>query len=326
MTANNVTPGVRSMTGYALAESRPATLAEGLPLTLELRSVNNRFLDLALRMPDDLRCAETALREVLQAHVVRGKLEARLQVDYKGQPAKPVKPLTLNTEFARHVAQLAREVEGIAPNGAPLSVHELMRWPGVLQDDTSEEAGIAAEVWVTRVRELALQAVADFNASRQREGDKLKAMLQERIAGIEQWIARLGPLLPEATAAYRQKLVEKMAEAIADATRKQAGDSAPTVEALMDHERVRAEAALYAIKVDVAEELTRLSAHCAETRRLLDKPPKEGVGKRLDFLMQEFNREANTLGSKSVSLLFGEASVEMKVMIEQMREQVQNLE
>jgi uncharacterized protein (TIGR00255 family) len=326
MPANNITPQVRSMTGYALVESSNNPALGGLSLTVELRGVNGRFLDLTIKAPDELKVAEAALREVLQASIARGKIEARLQRDAGNKAANMNSPraLVLNHELAESVARMGREAQALV-QGSPLSVHELLRWPGVVQDE-NHESPVPPEAWVEAVRALAALAAADFNASRGREGDKLKAMLLDRVAAIEAWVAKLTPLLPEAVAAYRQKLLEKMAEAVASVAVPQAASPQGVAASLMDNERVRAEAALYAVKIDVSEELVRLSAHCSETRRLLDNPPREGVGKRLDFLMQEFNREANTLGSKSVSLLFGQASVEMKVLIEQMREQVQNLE
>ena len=287
---------VSSMTGYAAVTRE---LAAGT-LALELKSVNSRFLDVQFRVAEELRSAEPQLRELAMASVARGKLDCRLAFT-----ASPLArgEAALNSEVLSRLARLSQLVRSAIPEAQPLRVIEVLHWPGVLGEDTA-----AAEA----LREAALDAMraalAELSAARVREGEKLARMIRERVARIRSRLAEIEPLVPQAVAAYAEKLAAKLRETLAAA----------------DEERIRQEIAVFGVRIDVAEELSRLAAHLEEVERVL--AAGGAVGKRLDFLMQELNREANTLGAKSVSKELSAAGLEFKVLIEQMREQVQNLE
>jgi len=287
---------IHSMTGYA-ALSREVAQAM---LAVELKSVNSRFLDLQFRLPEELRPVEPALRELLAARVTRGKVECRMAI----QPAAGAAPeLTINELLLAALAEASRKVREQLPEAPPLRVGEVLHWPGILENDASgaealREASVA----------LVKAALDEFTATRAREGDKLKTMLLERIGRMQARLAQIQSHVPEAIAAYQEKIAARLREALA----------------VSDEERIRQEIALFGVKIDVAEELNRLGAHLEEGRRILGAGG--AVGKRLDFLMQELNREANTLGSKSVSKELSDASLEFKLLIEQMREQIQNIE
>ncbi len=285
-----------SMTGFAAV----AADLPGVSLSVELRSVNHRYLDLQLRLPDELRGLETALRERIAAELKRGKVECRIAL---ARTTPGAAALAIDPARVRQLAAAAGDVQRHAPGAAPLSVNEILRWPGVLAEPT-----VAPEELAARVHELLGQALRDLGAARAREGAKTGAMLADACAGIEAQVARVAPRIPVIHAAYVEKLSARLREAALDP----------------DQERLKQELALFATKVDVAEEVSRLGTHVAEVRRVL----KAGgsAGKRLDFLMQELHREANTLGSKSVDAELSQASLELKVLIEQMREQVQNIE
>ena len=287
---------ILSMTGFAAV----AAELPGCSLEVELRSVNHRYLDLQLRLPDELRMLEGTARELITAELKRGKVDCRMALTNGTAGAA-----SLAVDAAR-VVQLraaATEVLRHAPNSAPLSVAEILRWPGVLT-----EPSLAREALAEQAVALLRRALADLGASRSREGEKLRAMLEERCRAIEAQVERVAPRVPAIHDAYVEKLGARLREAGLDP----------------DAERLRQELALYATKVDVAEEVSRLSAHVAEVRRVLGEGGSSG--KRLDFLMQELNREANTLGAKSVDAELSQAALEIKVLIEQMREQVQNIE
>lgn len=287
---------IYSMTGYAQAIKE----LPGGALSVELRAVNNRYLDLTLRLPEDLRSLEGVLRERLAGKLSRGKLECR--VSYQTRDAGSSK-LQLDGAFLAQLLALANEARAIAPDAGELKMGELLRWPGVLVSDALPASALQAECL-----QLLHKAIEDFAATRAREGEKLAATLIERIEKIEAEVTAVQPKLPAIIAAYEDKLATRLREALGS----------------HDDDRIKQEMALFAQKIDVAEELSRLSAHLSEVRRVL----KQGgtVGKRLDFLMQELHREANTLGSKSASIDTTRTSVELKVLIEQMREQVQNIE
>ncbi|WP_374347464.1 YicC/YloC family endoribonuclease [Chitinimonas sp.] len=287
---------ILSMTGYAVASRE---LAGGL-LSVELRAVNHRFLDLNLRLPEELRQIENLIREKLAGKVSRGKLDCRVGFSAR---AETQPRLQLNKALLAQLIALAAEAREIAPQAGDLRMGELLRWPGVLATDS-----VTPEAMQQTALELLDLALADFAATRGREGDKLVASMIERIGKMEAIVAEVQPRLPAIITAYDDKLKQRLQEALGS----------------VDDDRVRQEVALFAQKIDVAEELTRLVAHLGELRRIL----KAGgaVGKRLDFLMQELHREANTLGSKSVAVETSQASLELKVLIEQMREQVQNIE
>jgi uncharacterized protein (TIGR00255 family) len=285
---------IYSMTGYASASQDLPTGS----LAAELKSVNGRYLDVQFRLPEELRAAEPALRELIQARVARGKVECRVAVT----PSSGAAPqLAVNEALLAALAEASHKVRAAIRDAQPLSVGEVLNWPGVLGDDRSAALREACVVLMQKLLE-------EFAATRAREGGKLAGMLTERTGRMSALLDSIGPKLPEAIAAYQEKLGARLREALGEA----------------NEERIRQEMALFGVKADVAEELGRLGAHLEEVRRVL----KAGgsVGKRLDFLMQELNREANTLGSKSVSKELSDASLEMKLLIEQMREQVQNLE
>jgi len=291
---------LHSMTGYA-AES--ADIA-GAHVTLELRAVNSRFLDLSFRMGDDFRALEPALREHITGKVKRGKLECRLNLVARADAALPTE---LNTALLDQLGALSASARHAFPEAAGLSVAEILRWPGMLGENTLDTDALQAGTLAMLDR-----ALVHFNASRAREGDKLKAVILERLRGMREHVARIRPRTPEIVAAYREKLGLRLAELL------------PNLSNVLDHDRLHQEVALFAQKIDVDEELDRLLTHLDEVERVLGSGG--AAGKRLDFLMQELNREANTLGSKSVSLELTQTAVELKVLIEQMREQIQNIE
>jgi uncharacterized protein (TIGR00255 family) len=286
---------IRSMTAFAACE-RAAT---GGVLGCELRAVNHRFHELAVRVPEELRAIEPALRERVAQKVSRGKIDLVLR--YRPQPGARA-ALRVNRGLLDQLAQVAREVDGRFP-GLRTEFAELLRYPGVVEEDALDQAGLQADA-------LALldATLAEFVAAREREGEKLAAVMRERLDGIERITAQVRGWLPEIRAALRAKLDARLAD----------------LKLPLDAGRLEQEVVLNLQKIDVDEELDRLASHVAEARRVFSLP--EAVGRRLDFLMQEFNREANTLGSKSVDSRTTQAAVELKVLIEQLREQVQNLE
>ena len=295
------------MTGYAVSNRD----SDAGSITLEIRSVNSRFLDLQFRINDDLRMLEPMLREAISARVSRGKVECRLSFGRKERSAS----LAANDELLSALQSAQQSVLTRFPEARPLSVNELLRWPGVLHEAELSQDSLQGDVQATL--KVALEA---FIESRQREGAALMTMLLSRIDEIETIVAHITPLVPAAVEQFRQKAIDRLQEAMGLAT----GDAKPAVSSEDMHERIRQEVTLYGIRVDVAEELTRLSGHLTETREILKKGGQ--VGKRLDFMMQELNREANTLGSKAAVKALSDASMQMKLLIEQMREQVQNLE
>lgn len=286
---------ILSMTGYAAA----GTALDSGSLTLELRAVNSRYLDLQFRMPDELRAFEGAMREAITAQLQRGKVECR--VNYAAREAQS--GAALNRELLLQLAAWNREVQAVLPEARGLSVADVLRWNGVLEAPTASADELRAALL-----DLLQEALQEFSASRAREGEKLKDFLLQRVEKIEALRDGVLPHVPAAIAAYEQKLTARLREAMQ----------------VQDDERIRQEITLFASKIDVDEELSRLASHLGEMRRILAHGG--AVGKRLDFLMQELNREANTLGSKSVDAEVSRSAMEMKILIEQMREQIQNLE
>ena len=298
------------MTGYAIS----ARESDAGTITLELKSVNSRFLDLQFRMNDDLRSLEPLLREAIMGKVQRGKVECRLSF---GRKANSGTSLAINETLLSSLAKAQQQVLTQFDQARPLTVNELLRWPGVLSDSEVGEDNLLADVQVT------MATVLDaFVESREREGAALETMLLSRVSDIEQIVQRITPLIPKAIEQFRQKAIDRMQEALGISL----AEGSPTTSISKDEvqDRIRQEVTLYGIRMDVAEELTRLSGHLTETRAILKKGGQ--VGKRLDFMMQELNREANTLGSKAALKELSDASIQMKLLIEQMREQVQNLE
>ena len=298
------------MTGYAIS----ARESDAGTITLELKSVNSRFLDLQFRMNDDLRSLEPLLREAIMGKVQRGKVECRLSFERKASSGTS---LAINETLLSALAKAQQQVLTQFDQARPLTVNELLRWPGVLSDSEVGEDNLLADVQAN------MTTVLDaFVESREREGAALETMLLSRVSDIEEIVQRISPLIPKAIEQFRQKAIDRMQEALGISL----AEGSPTTSISKDEvqDRIRQEVTLYGIRMDVAEELTRLSGHLTETRAILKKGGQ--VGKRLDFMMQELNREANTLGSKAALKELSDASMQMKLLIEQMREQVQNLE
>jgi uncharacterized protein (TIGR00255 family) len=287
---------ILSMTGFAAA----STELPGISLAAELRSVNHRYLDVTLKLPDELRTTEPALRERIAGAQKRGKVECRVSL---ARNVGAAGTMAVNAERVRQLADAAAAVAAALPGTPPLTAADILRWPGVMVDAT-----ISQEALVEQVDALVIQALGELTAARAREGQKLRAVLERCCDDIETQVARVEPRIPALHAAYMERLGARLAEAGVD----------------RNDERLKQELALFATKIDIAEEVARLSTHVAEIRRVLAQGGS--VGKRLDFLAQELHREANTLGSKSVDAELSQVSLELKVLIEQMREQVQNLE
>jgi len=300
---------VYSMTGYATAQSQPpgpdTPSPAGLPtLGMEIRSVNSRFLDLGFRLSDELRAAEPALRELIGARLKRGKVELRAWIEGRGDNTLRVPGMM---EMQKLIA-IQDQVLNWMPQAPQLSVHEALQALG-------RSAPVPAGLGEALI-ELARVALDEFAASREREGARLSVMLLDRVAQLRALAAQAAPMVPQLVELQRQRFLERWNEALGAARADAAAQAA--------QERALAEATAFAIRIDVAEELTRLQSHLDEIERLIGKGGE--LGKRLDFFIQELHREANTLGSKSSSLELTRISVDMKVLIEQMREQVQNLE
>lgn len=287
---------IHSMTGYAATSADLGTAA----LSLEIKAVNSRFLDLGFRLSDELRALEMPMRELITANIQRGKVECRL---YLQSRTSGTTELAADEALVAKLQRLQSQIQTLAPDARGLSINEILRWPGVLAEDTLDPE---------HVQKTALQllksALDEFNASRAREGDKLATVLRDISSRMRVWVQQAEPLLPAALVAYRERLAQRLREAVTN----------------LDEDRIGQEIGVFAAKIDVAEELARLNTHLDELERIL----KAGgpVGKRLDFLMQELNREANTLASKSVSKEITAIALDLKLAIEQMREQVQNLE
>jgi uncharacterized protein (TIGR00255 family) len=299
--AQNATETTPSAEGTA---SRPSA-AGASSIVVELRSVNGRFLDLGFRLPDEFRALEPALRDLVSGSIRRGKVELRLSTQREAEGSWPQpQPDQLN-----RLSRLEGTVQAWLPKAQPLSVHEVLQWC---------KGGGTVEKLDEVALDAARRAVAGLVESRAREGEKLVAVLMERVKRLRELATQAEPLVPAAVQRQQQRFLERWKEAL------EATGGAQTISAEALQERALNEAAAYAIRIDVAEELARLRAHLDEISSLLKKGGE--VGKKLDFLIQELLREANTLGSKASSLELTNTSVEMKVAIEQMREQVQNLE
>ena len=303
---------VYSMTGYATAQyGGPADEAGREPtpvLGMEVRSVNSRFLDLTFKMSDELRGTEPALRELLGARLKRGKVEVRAWIEGRSDTGlRAPSPAEL-----QRLVGLQDSIVAWHPKAAPLSVAELIQL-------TSRQQALPSGLHENLLA-LSQTVLVSFVGAREREGKRLADMLLDRLKQLRQLAREAQPLIPELVALQRQRFIDRWNEALG------AGNASGTPALSSDavQERALAEATAFAIRIDVAEELTRLDSHLEEIERLIKKGGD--VGKRLDFLIQELHREANTLGSKSSSLELTRISVDMKVLIEQMREQVQNLE
>ncbi len=285
-----------SMTGFAAV----AAELPGVSVAVELRSVNHRYLDVTVKLPDELRTLEASLRERITAELKRGKVECRAAIN---RIAANTSQMAVDETRVRALAAAAEQVRMLAPGTLPLSSAEVLRWPGVVVEPT-----VAPEALAGTVNRLVDQALVELGEARAREGAKLKALLLARCADVDAQVARVAPRIPALHAAFIEKLGTRLKEAGLE----------------LNDDRLKQELALFATKIDVAEEVARLSTHVAEVRRVLAQGGS--AGKRLDFLAQELHREANTLGSKSVDAELSQTSLELKVLIEQMREQVQNIE
>jgi uncharacterized protein (TIGR00255 family) len=287
---------ISSMTGFAAAAHESAQGSLGV----ELKTVNHRYLEFQTRIPEELRPLEPAMREAVAARLTRGKVDCRVTYTPVSSAQRSLVP---DSQAMSAVMAAAAAVLERFPQARPLSVSEILHWPGVLADESLSPDKLKEDVLA-----LLARAIAELDQTRAREGAKLEAVLRDRLASMAALVKEAAPLLPGAVKAFQEKLAQKIAEASASPS----------------DERVQQEIVLYAARIDVDEELQRLNTHIAEFRRVLDKGG--ACGKRLDFLCQELNREANTLGSKSVANEMTRISVELKVLIEQMREQVQNIE
>lgn len=287
---------IYSMTGYA---ARTLDVERGA-LHIELKSVNSRYLDFQFRVCEELRIVEPALRELFSSRISRGKIECR--VGFAAATGRSQQQM-LNGELLQRLKTFDAQIRNEMPLAAPLAVNDVLRWPGMFGDDSLD-----IDALVPSCLSLAKEALEDFTASRAREGEKLANVILERVASMRNLVREVAPRIPAAQMAFQDKLKQRLVDAIGSA----------------DDDRIRQEVAVFAVRIDVAEELARLSTHLDEVERVL----KAGgaSGKRLDFLMQELNREANTLGSKSVVTEVSQTAMELKLLIEQMREQVQNLE
>ncbi len=262
--------------------------------------MNSRYLDLQLRIAEEVRSAEPALREMVGAKVARGKVECRIAFAAR---VGAVASGQLDANALANLRKLARQAAQHFPEAPPMTIGEVLRWPGVIAETPLDDEALREGVLA-----LARRVLAEFCEARAREGARLAASIQARVGEMRRRIAEAAPLVPETLAAYQAKLEERLREAVGAA----------------DAERMRAEVALFAMRSDVDEELTRLAAHLDEVERTLARGGT--AGKRLDFLAQELNREANTLASKASGLKIADCALELKLLIEQVREQVQNLE
>ena len=311
---------ISSMTGYGSA-SRQVSLGAGVvaDLQVECRAVNSRFLDLGFRLPDECRGAEPALRELVSQSLSRGKVEFRAawRINNSGGPAKvnPQALGALSQDRLEALKALQAKAQETFTEARALSIADVLRWPGIVSEPRGEEEG-----WITATIEAGKAALAVLMESRNTEGKALVGVLTTITGKMRTIVKTIEPKVPEYVAQYQEKLTERLSEALA--AQEQGKNSSGSGTELM--ERIRQEVVLYAVRIDVAEEFARLKTHLqAVDTALTGKGP---VGKRLDFLMQELNREANTLSSKSVSEECTQAALELKLLIEQMREQVQNLE
>ncbi|WP_455211197.1 YicC/YloC family endoribonuclease [Kaarinaea lacus] len=284
------------MTAFA----RQMSTSEQGQLTLEIKSVNHRFSEVSLRLPEDLRFLEPRLREAIAKRIQRGKVDC--VVRYL-PPELQSTSVQINRDLLSVLTQATQEIENLLPHSAPSRAVDFLKWPGVIAAPEQDMQALGEQLLA--MLQIALEELTD---NRRREGEQLKALILERCVNMEQEVERVKARLPIAIDAMRQRLTERLAE----------------LKSEMDEARVEQEMVLLVNKSDVAEEIDRLGAHIVEVRRVLEQ--NQAMGRRLDFLMQELNREANTLSSKSVDTEITRAAVELKVLIEQMREQVQNIE
>jgi uncharacterized protein (TIGR00255 family) len=286
---------IRSMTGFARRERQ---FPWGL-LSWELKTVNHRFLEIGCRLPEDFRSAEADFRQAIAGAVKRGKVDVSLHF----RPAVAPSSIEVDADLLGSLTQRAQQIAAAAGSAARIEVLDLLRWPGVMRDDTRDTTALTAAA-----QTLLGEALAELTRFRDSEGGRLRDALEQRCAGLLDFAAMVAERLPEVRARMRTKLLDRIAQLVAE----------------VNHERLEQELAILAQRQDVDEELDRLRGHVTEVRKAFTV--QEPAGRRLDFLMQELNREANTLSSKSQDIETTRAAVDMKVLIEQMREQVQNIE
>jgi uncharacterized protein (TIGR00255 family) len=286
---------IRSMTGFARRE-RQYPWGQ---LAWELKTVNHRYLEVGCRLPEEFRAAEADFRQAISSAVRRGKVECSLHF----RPATVTGALEIDAEVLGALTQRALKLAEQAGPAARIEVLDLLRWPGVVRDQTRDSAAL-----IGAAQALLGEALIDLSRFRDSEGGRLREALELRCAGLTDFAGRVAERLPEVRARMRAKLLDRIAQLTAD----------------VDHDRLEQELAILAQRLDVDEEIDRLRGHVAEVRKAF--AGQEPAGRRLDFLMQELNREANTLSSKSQDIETTRAAVDMKVLIEQMREQVQNIE
>jgi uncharacterized protein (TIGR00255 family) len=286
---------IRSMTGFARRERQ-------FPwghMAWELKTVNHRYLEISCRLPEEFRVAEADFRQAISGAVRRGKVECSMHF----RPVASTATLEIDTDILGVLTERAQQVAAHAGSAARIDVMDLLRWPGVVRDQHRDMAPLVAAAHA-----LLTEALAELARFRDSEGGRLRDALEQRCAGLNDFAAQVAERLPEVRARIRAKLLERIATLTSD----------------VDHERLEQELAILAQRLDVDEEIDRLRGHVTEVRKAFGG--HEPAGRRLDFLMQELNREANTLSSKSQDIETTRAAVDMKVLIEQMREQVQNIE
>jgi len=303
---------IYSMTGYATSTHE----TDAGTITIEVKSVNSRFLDLQFRINDDFRSVESLFRDAISRRLTRGKVECRFSFGKKNNSDNQK---ALNISLLNQLQNFQTQIRQHFPEAAPLSTNDILRWPGVM-----EEAEISAESLQNTISEVINKTLDAFIVSREREGAALEQVLLSRVSAMEEIVTRITPLIPQVLQQFQQKVTTRLEEALGLALPASGANAGQTITREEALDRIRQEVTVYGVRIDVAEELARLSAHLTETRHILKKGGQ--VGKRLDFMMQELNREANTLGSKAALKELADASMELKLLIEQMREQVQNLE
>jgi len=288
------------MTASMTAFARCQTSTRWGQLTWEIKSVNHRYLDISTRLPDQLRVLENTLRESVSRTLARGKLECslRFQID-RNNPAS----MTINNDLLGRLTELARKIEISMHESSSLSVSDVLSWPGIITEE-----GIDYEDLAASARELLNQTLEELVTSRNSEGERLKKIVLDKLSSIGEQVNTVRTIVPSIVPDYRQRLADRLADIQGD----------------LDPGRLEQELVVFANKADITEELDRLDSHISEVGQAMESD--NPVGRRLDFLMQELNREANTMGSKATDIRITNAAVELKVLIEQIREQVQNIE
>ena len=287
---------IHSMTAYGRAENSDNQIS----ISCEIRSVNHRYLEIAVRMPEELRPLEQKIRDYISKKIKRGKIECNIRIE---QQDTYDEALSINQDLLKNIIDVAENINSDLSTSTSLNSLDLLRWPGVLKKNTLDVKKIDKLLF-----KIVNQAIDIVINTRQREGKKIKKMITDRCSKIKKIIASIHKIMPAILKNYRKKLISRIQE----------------ISNELDNERLEQELLFISQKMDIEEEIDRLNAHIDEVIRVVDQ--KGPIGRRLDFLMQEMNRESNTLGSKSYHIKTSNASVELKVLVEQMREQIQNIE